>query len=297
MNTAQLIELLAGGPIVGALYGVIAACFVLVYKGNRATNLVDDELVLVGTWACWWLVTAHNLPFWIGFIVCLVFMALLCMTMQKVALRPLMGPPVVSVVVATIGLTQFFQALLKWTFGASTKPVPPLFANQSVNLFGLDIETPSLLSLVCSIVVAAGLAYFFQFTKSGLAIRAPASDPPAAPHPSSSVRRVFALSWGIAAIVSALSAVVAGSIARVPVAVEPTGIMLFPAVIAGGLESMTAVVLGGVAIGLLEGLARFFNAEYLRVGNLMNVAPFYALLLILLVKPFRLFVSKDSERG
>lgn len=297
MNTSQLIELLASGLISGALYGVIAIGFVLLSKGNRITNPGDGDIALIGTWACWWLVTTFNLPFWIGFIACLVFMALLCATMQRMTRRPLMGPPVMHVVVATIGLTLFFQALLKWVFGASTQPFPSLFATQSVNLLGLDIEMSSLMSFVCSIVVAAGLAYFFKVTKLGLAMRATAPDRPAAQVTFAAFRPTIALSWAVAAMVSALSAVVAGVIGRVPVAVEPTGVLLFPPFIAGGLESISAVVLGGVIIGLLESLARFLNSEYLPVGNLMSVAPFYALLLILLVKPFGLFVSEDSKRG
>ncbi len=297
MNSSHLIQLIAGGLIVGALYGVIAICFVLLYKGNRAANVGHGEIVPIGTWACWWLVTSFNLPFWIGFIVCLGFMVLLSVTMQKMALRPVPGPPVMFVVVATMGLTLFFQALLKGIFGASTKPFPPVFAMQPVNLFGLEFEMSSLASFMCSIVALAGLAYFFKVTKLGLAMRAPASDRQAGPLSGASVRQAFALSWAVAAIVSALSAVVSEVISRVPVAVEPAGVMLFPPFIAGGLESISGVVLGGVVIGLLESLARFSNAEYLGVGELMSVAPFYALLLILLIKPFSLFASVDSKRG
>jgi branched-chain amino acid transport system permease protein len=296
MNTTLLMQLLVNGLIVGALYGVVAMCFVLIYKASQVVNFAQGEFVLIGAWVCWWLVTSLNLPFWIAFPVCLVFMALLGILIQIVVLRPLIGEPVVSIVMVTIGLSIFFQALLRWTFGVFTQPFPTVFAAPTINILGLNVESAYLMSLAISLVIMAGFAYFFKYAKMGLAMRATAFDQQVAQSLGISVKQVFALSWAISAAVSALAGVVVGLVAGVSASVAAVGIKVFPAVIVGGLESIIGAVLGGVIIGLLEGLAQFLDAEYLHFGNLITIAPFYAMLLILLIKPYGLFGTKNIER-
>jgi branched-chain amino acid transport system permease protein len=282
MNTTLLLQLLVNGVIVGALYGVVAMCFVLIYKASQVVNFAQGEFVLIGAWACWWLVTSLNLPFWIGFPMCLVFMSLLGVLVQVVVLRPLIGEPVISIVMVTIGLSIFFQALLKWIFGVFTQPFPQVFSSQTVNILGLNVESAYLMSLAISLVIMAGFAWFFdQQVAQSLGV---------------SVRQVFAVSWAISAVVSALAGVVVGLVSGVSASVATVGVKVFPAVIVGGLESIVGAVLGGLIIGLLEGLAQFIDAEYLHFGNLITIAPFYAMLLILLIKPYGLFGSKNIER-
>jgi branched-chain amino acid transport system permease protein len=296
MNTTLLLQLLVNGVIVGALYGVVAMCFVLIYKASQVVNFAQGEFVLIGAWACWWLVTSLNLPFWISFPFCLLFMSLLGVLVQIVVLRPLIGEPVISIVMVTIGLSIFFQALLRWIFGVFTQPFPPVFATQTVSILGLNVESAYLMSLAISIVIMAGFAWFFKYSRFGLAMRATAFDQQVAQSLGVSVRQVFAVAWAISAVVSALAGVVVGLVSGVSASVATVGVKVFPAVIVGGLESIVGAVLGGLIIGLLEGLAQFFDAEYLHFGNLITIAPFYAMLLILLIKPYGLFGSKNIER-
>ena len=296
MNTTLLTQLLVNGMIVGALYGVVAMCFVLIYKASQVVNFAQGEFVLIGAWACWWLVATLKLPFWAGFPVCLVFMALLGILVQTVVLRPLIGEPVISIVMVTIGLSIFFQALLKWMFGVFVQPFPQVFDTKSVQIFGLNVESAYLMSLAISLVIMVGFAYFFKFSKMGLAMRATAFDQQAAQSMGVSVRRVFATAWAISSVVSALAGVVVGLVSGVSASVATVGVKVFPAVIVGGLESIIGAVLGGLIIGLLEGIAQFVDSEYLQFGNLITIAPFYAMLLILLIKPYGLFGTKTIER-
>jgi branched-chain amino acid transport system permease protein len=296
MNTTLLIQLLVNGLIVGALYGVVAMCFVLIYKASQVVNFAQGEFVLIGAWACWWLVASMQLPFWLAFPVCLVFMAILGILVQVIVLRPLIGEPVISIVMVTIGLSIFFQALLKWMFGVFVQPFPQVFDTKSVNILGLNVETAYLMSLAISVVIMAGFAYFFKYTRMGLAMRATAFDQQAAQSMGVSVKQVFAISWAISSVVSALAGVVVGLVSGVSASVATVGVKVFPAVIVGGLESIIGGVLGGVIIGLLEGLAQFVDSEYLHVGNLITIAPFYAMLIILLIKPYGLFGTKTIER-
>ena len=237
-----------------------------------------------------------QLPFWLSFPVCLVFMAVLGVLVQVVVLRPLIGEPVISIVMVTIGMSIFFQALLKWMFGVFVQPFPQVFATKSIEIAGLNVESAYLMSLVISVVIMAGFAYFFKYSKMGLAMRATAFDQQVAQSLGISVKQVFALSWAISSAVSALAGVVVGLVSGVSASVSTVGVKVFPAVIVGGLESIVGAVLGGLIIGLLEGIAQFVDSEYLQFGNLITIAPFYAMLLILLIKPYGLFGTKNIER-
>jgi branched-chain amino acid transport system permease protein len=74
------------------------------------------------------------------------------------------------------------------------------------------------------------------------------------------------------------------------------GIKVFPAVILGGLDSIVGAIVGGLTIGVLVNLAEYFDAQWLHLGNLYTVAPFYVLVIILMIKPYGLFGTKDIER-
>jgi branched-chain amino acid transport system permease protein len=111
-----------------------------------------------------------------------------------------------------------------------------------------------------------------------------------------SVRQVFAMSWAISAMVSAVAGVVVGVVHGGSSALSVYGLKVFPAVILGGLDSIIGAVVGGIIVGVLENVAHFVDAEYLNWGNMFAIAPFYVLVLILLVRPYGLFGTKDIER-
>src|SRR3982751_3099873 len=165
MNTQLLIQLLVNGLVVGTLYGVVAMSFVLIYKATQVVNFAQGELLLVGAWVCWWLLTKYQVPFWIGMPITLVFMFLFGIAIQIVILRPMIGEPIISVIMVTIGLSTVFQAALKWMFGVNPQPFPRVFTSTSVELFGLQIQTVYLMSLVVSILMMLGMAWFFRASK------------------------------------------------------------------------------------------------------------------------------------
>lgn len=289
-------QLLINGLIVGALYGVVAMSFVLIYKASQVVNFAQGEFLLIGAWVCWWLLTRFQLPFFWGFLFTLVFMMLFGILLQVVVLRPMIGEPIIAVIMVTIGLSIFFQALMKWMFGVFAQPFPPIFATDSVNVFGLRVQTVYLMSLAISVLIMGGFAWFFKFSRLGLAMRATAFDQQVAQSLGISVRQMFALSWAISAMVSAVAGVVVGVVNGVSSALSTFGIKVFPAVILGGLDSIIGAVLGGLIIGLLENMAHYIDDRLLNWGNMYAVAPFYVLVIILMIKPYGLFGTKDIER-
>lgn len=296
MDWTLLLQLVLNGIIVGALYGVVAMSFVLIYKASQVVNFAQGEFLLVGAWACWWLLTAWQLPFWLGFLVTLAFMTVFGILLQIIVLRPLIGEPVISVIMATVGLSIFFQAMMKWMFGVFAQPFPTIFPADRVSLFGLQIQSAYLLSLGISVVIMLGFWWFFSFSKHGLAMRATAFDQQVAQSLGVSVPKVFAMSWAISAVVSAVAGVVVGIVNGVSSGLSFYGIKVFPAVILGGLDSVVGAMLGGIIVGVLENLAQYVDAEWLNWGNMINIAPFYALVIILMIKPYGLFGTKNIER-
>ncbi|MBB6309285.1 MULTISPECIES: branched-chain amino acid ABC transporter permease [Xanthobacter] len=296
MQSQLLVQLIINGLIIGTLYGVVGMCFVLIYKASQVVNFAQGEFLLIGAWVCWWLLTAWDIPFFWGFLIAIAFMMVFGILVQMVVLRPLIGEPIISVIMVTIGLSIFFQALMKWMFGTFAQPFPPIFPVAQVNILGLQVQTAYLMSTGVSLAIMAGFAWFFKYSKMGLAMRATAFSQQVAQSLGISVRQVFALSWGISAAVSAVAGVVVGIVNGVSSALSFFGIKVFPAVILGGLDSVFGAVVGGLIVGLLENLAQFVDSQYLKWGNLYEIAPFYALILILMIKPYGLFGTRDIER-
>jgi branched-chain amino acid transport system permease protein len=287
---------LVNGLIVGILYGLVAMSFVLIYKASRVVNFAQGELLLIGAWVCWVSVTQFGLPFPLAFLVTLAFTGVLGLLIQLVTLRPLIGEPLISMIMVTVGLSVFFQAVLKWIFGVAPQSFPTVLTAQRVNFLGLEVELAYLGSAGFALVLLAGFAFFFKYSKLGLGMRATAFNQQVASSLGVSVSQVFAIAWAISAVVSAMAGIVIGLVNGVSTGLAAFGIKVFPAVILGGLDSIVGAVVGGIIVGLLENTAEFVDGQYLHWGNLYTIVPLYVLVIILMIKPYGLFGTRDIER-
>ncbi len=296
-NWSFLADLLVNGFVIGMLYGVVAMCFVLIYKSTQVVNFAQGEFVVLGAWVCWSLVASLELNFAAGFFFSLVFMAIFGVLVQVVILRPLVGEPIISVIMATIGLSIVMQGVMRWIYGPVDQRFPEVFGDWSLEIGGLAIKGAYVMSIVLSLIIMAAFYWFFKASRWGLAMRATAFSQQVAASLGISTRQVFAMAWGISAVVSGVAGVVMGLANAVNHDLAAIGIKVFPAVIVGGLDSVVGAVVGGVLIGVIEGGAEFVDVEYLRdFDNLAAVAPFYVLILILMLKPYGFFGTKDIER-
>ena len=296
MKWDLLVQLLVNGLIVGMLYGVVAMCFTLIYKSTQVVNFAQGEFLVLGAWICLFFIVKWQLPFVLAFAFALVFTTLFGILVQVVILRPLIGEPIISVIMVTIGLSIFMQASMNWAFGTSAARFPNVLGTENIRIAGLNVETAYLMSFVLSIVIMVVFFYFFRYSRWGLAMRATAYDQQVAQSLGISVKQVFAMSWAISALVSCVAGVVLGLVNAVSNSLAFIGIKVFPAVIVGGLDSIVGAVVGGVIIGLLENFAEFVDGQYLRVGNMYTVAPFYVLIIILMIRPYGLFGTENIER-
>ena len=227
MNTQLLIQLLVNGLVVGTLYGVVAMSFVLIYKATQVVNFAQGELLLVGAWVCWWLLTKYQVPFYLGMPITLVFMFLFGIAIQIFILRPMIGEPIISVIMVTIALSMVFSALMKWIFGVNLQPFPRIFQTQNINILGLQVQTVYLMSLAVSVAMMVGMAWFFRLSKYGLAMRATAFNQQVAQSLGISVKSVFAMAWAISATVSAVAGVVVAVVNGVSAGLPPTASRCF----------------------------------------------------------------------
>jgi len=266
------------------------------YKSTRVVNFAQGEFLLIGAWTCWWLLVKFELPFWFGFPLTLAFMVIFGIALQTIVLRPMIGEPIISVIMVTIGLSIFFQALMGLLFGHETKVYPQVFETSSLDVLGMQVQSAYVLSMAISIAIMIAFYYFFKYSRMGLAMRATAFDQQVAQSLGISVKSVFAAAWAISAVVSALAGIVIGLVNGVSSALSFFGIKVFPVVILGGLDSIVGSVVGGLIIGILENVAEFVDSQWLHIGNLYVIAPFYGLVIILMIKPYGLFGTKDIER-
>ncbi|WP_024577631.1 MULTISPECIES: branched-chain amino acid ABC transporter permease [unclassified Afipia] len=296
MRLDLLLIYLANGVMVGILYGLVAMSFVLIYKASRVINFAQGELLLLGAWICWTIVTNYGIPFWAAFLLTGLFCSVLGILIQRVIMQPLIGEPLISLIMVTVGLSVFLQSIMKGVFGVSPRSFPPVFPVDKVSILGLNLEVPYIASAVLAVILLGLFGYFFQYSKFGLAMRATAFNQQVAQSMGVSIRQVFALSWAISAFVSAMAGVFVGLVNGVSSGLATVGVKVFPAVILGGLDSIIGAIVGGIIVGLLENFAEFLDGQYLHFGNLYTIVPFYVLVIILMFKPYGLFGTRDIER-
>jgi branched-chain amino acid transport system permease protein len=296
MDLTFLLQLVINGLVVGSIYALVATGFVIIYKSTSALNLAQGEFLMVGAYACLHAMTAYHLPFVAAFLVTLVFTALLGILLERVVLRPLLGSPVISVIMVTLGLSGLLRALLQLFFGTATIPFPEIFPTDPVQVGPIPVAQGYLYAVGCAAGLLVILTLFFRYSRAGLALRATASSQQTALSMGISVRRMFALSWCIAAMVSAIGGVLLGAIrGGIDLSLGFMGLKVLPVVILGGLDSILGAIIGGLIIGILENLTGGY-LDPLFGGGVKEVVPYIVLVLILMVRPAGIFGRRRVER-
>ena len=295
------------GLVVGSLYALVAIGFVLIYKASQAVNFAQGEMVMLGGYLVVAMVTSYGMPLAVAFPLTLIVGGLLGFAVERGILRPLIGKPLVSIVMATIGLAAVVRGLVATIWSPTTKAIPQVsigpiqpFSTETVTILSTPVAQIDLWSLGFAVVFIAALTVFFKYTRTGIAMQAVADDQQAALSMGISVRRVFAITWAIALVVAAVGGVMWGARQGVDLTLATVGLVVFPAVSLGGLESLTGAILGGIIIGLVQNLTGSYINPYLQdtgIGGGFDAAvPFIVLIIILMIRPHGLFGREHIER-
>jgi branched-chain amino acid transport system permease protein len=197
----------------------------------------------------------------------------------------------------TIGLSLVMRSLITAVWGNDILVYEPkLFPQEMVTIAGVPISQEFIWCFVLSMVLLAVFSAFFKFSKAGVAMRATAFNQQVAQSMGISVKYIFALSWIISAVVSGIGGVLIGNINGINSSLYHFGLKVFPATILGGLDSILGAALGGLIIGLLENLSDGLCNSYLGLSGVKEVAPYVILVVILMIKPYGLFGTKEIER-
>jgi len=291
-----LLQLVLNGLVIGSIYALVALGFVIIYKSSSILNFAQGEFLMLGAYVCLAIFTAARVPFLAAFALTLVFSAVLGVVLERVLLRPMIGEPVISVIMLTLGLASVLKAIVQGFWGTDTRPYPEIFPSTPVQIGPLPVSQGYLYSVASVLLLLALLSAFFKFSRPGIAMRATAVSQQVALSMGISVKKIFALAWSIAAVVSAVGGVLLGGIrGGVDGNLAFFGLKVVPVVILGGLDSVAGAIVGGIVMGILENLAGGY-LDPLLGGGVKEVAPFVALVAILTVKPYGLFGKVKIER-
>jgi branched-chain amino acid transport system permease protein len=289
------LQLLLNGLVVGSIYSLVALGFVIIFKSSGILNFAQGEFLLLGAYVFLAISSAHA-PIGAALLLTFAFSAILGIVLERLVLRPLIGEPIISVIMVTLGLSSVLRAIVQGIWGTDTRPLPSVFSLDPIQLGPLPIARGYLYSAGCVAVLLVVLTLFFKYARPGIAMRATADSQQVALSMGISVRRIFALSWSIAAVVSAVGGILLATMrGGVDGSLAILGLKVLPAVIVGGLDSIGGAILGGLLIGVLENLSGGY-LDPVFGGGVKEVAPFVALVLILMVRPYGLFGKVRIER-
>ncbi len=294
-ESTYFLQLLISGIAVGCIYAMIALGFVLIFKATDILNFAHGEIMMVGAYVCYSLIVHFHVPFLPALGVTLVFFVLLGVLTERLVLRPMIGEPVFAAVMVTLGLSIFTRSMTGIIFGHDNLVFPSPFPEQPLVFKGFALSHQHLWVIVISIMLIVGLLLFFKFTRTGLSMKSAANDQVAAMLMGISVKKVFAIVWGIAFLIAALAGIFLANILVINNRFSMVAIKAFPAVILGGLESIPGAILGGLIIGVIENFAGGYLDQYVG-GGVKHLSSFIVLFIVLMVRPYGLFGKEEIER-
>jgi branched-chain amino acid transport system permease protein len=292
----EFLASLARGLGTGSIYALLGIGFVIIYKSTQVISFAQPALMVTGAVLVSYLVVQLN--FYLAVALAIAAVALLALSLERVALRPMVGRPVFAIVIITLGLDITIRVVVNGFIGRDVRQVGDPWGLRTVSIGGVAVQVRYLAMMLTMAVVVAALYAFFRYSRMGLAMRATAFDQEAALAQGVSVGAVFALSWAIAGGLAALAGVFVATGAGVDQQTWIIALKALPAIVLGGLDSVEGAVAGGLIVGVVESLVGTYQGEYAPwLGqNFAVVSPYVVMLLVLLVRPYGLFGTREVER-
>jgi branched-chain amino acid transport system permease protein len=284
-----LFYFLLSGIFLGAIYSIIALGIVIIYKSTKVFNFAQGHLLMVAVLLG--ASTSAKLGIIGGMVVSIAATALIALLLERLTLRPLIGQPLIAALLMTIALGYLLEggALMVW--GEGLYRYPDLFPTEAISISSLMIEQHVIWAFIVVALGFTAFAIFYQKAVLGKAMRATAEDHQVSQSMGIRVTHIFSISWVIAAILAYAASIFLGSLSGGHYLNSHLGLKAIPAVLVGGLDSITGAIVGGFIVGLLESLVTgYLSAE------LGEVIPFIVLLIVLLIKPYGLFGLVRIER-
>ena len=291
-------QLVVSGIVVGSIYALSALGFVLIYKSSKVLNIAHGQLIASGAFITYALTVWMGIPIFLSFIISMVLTFFLAMSVERIFLRRLIGEPIISVIMVTIGLMSILDGLIYLTpFGTENFSFPEFLPNTPISFGGVSISWTQLVGVIVTFIMIGAFSWFFKKSTSGISMRAVSDDQMASMSVGISVPRVFGLAWATAGLSAAAAGTIIGNITGLNFeTLHAYGIVVFPVVILGGLDSILGAVVAGVIMGLIQQFASGYLDGNWGLNGTAEVLPYIILLVLLLFKPHGLFGIHEIER-
>lgn len=292
--------LLAGGPLALSALGIV-----LIFKATYIFNFAQGQMLLLGALITWWFAVEQGLPLWASIILALILSAILGLLIERFALRPMTGQPLLSIILMTLGLSQVLQGLALLLFGGVQRNFPQIFSvadpykittpfvyngNHIVIILKQNLVWSSVIAVLSVLVISL----FFRFTRTGLTMRGTSEDHELAQSMGININRVFGISWALAGVVATTAGVLLATSSGLDMSLSVVVLSAFPVVLLGGLDSIPGTIVGGLIIGLSMGVVSASKVPMIR--DMSEIMPYVVLLTVLLIRPEGLFGQKRIER-
>ena len=283
------------GVMVGGIYALVALGWVLIYKCSGVLNLAMGEMTLIGAYVSLSFYSM-GVPFLLSLLFSLIIGFVLGVITERIFLDRLIGQPVLTVIMVTVGLSFFFKGCIELIWGTDTRIFdPPVFTIEPIHIGPVIIGQAYLWSFVAAIILLIIFVTFFKYTRWGLAMQATADDEMAALSLGVSARFVYATAWAIAFMAAGVGGTLLGNINGLNISVSYLGLLVLPAVVLGGLNSVPGAIVGGILIGVLQNLCGTYLDRYFP-GAVKEIAPFAFMAIFLLFRPHGLWGWERIER-
>jgi branched-chain amino acid transport system permease protein len=278
-------NLVFSGIVVGALYGLLAMGYAIIYKVSRVVNFAQGEIMMLIAYIAYEVALRSDTSEPLILVAVLAGSILTGLAIERFIVRPMLGQPIFSLVMMTIALAVLIRAMVGLVWGREPYRFPGLDSGTPWEIGGVYVEPMQLvvLGIYAGICVAISIV--------GIAMRATASDSTISLLMGISVSRLYRVAWVISALIAGLAGLLFAMIYHVGSDISHMGIRAFPATILGGLDSVLGSAFGGIIIGVVENLA----GGYIGSGY-KEIAGFAVIVVILMIRPYGLFGQKDVER-
>ena len=291
----DFLSYLINGALSGLLYALIAMGFVVIYRASKVFNFAQGELVVFGGYMVWWTIIQMGLPLWVGLPIAFVASAIFGLLIERIFFARMVGESVFSMVMVTIGLLILIRGVVLVIFGAQVRAFPIIFTLEPLIFGDLVISRSMLYGGILTIFIGLGLSWFFNRTRAGLTMTAVAEDHQVAMSMGISVQRSIAFAWILGCVLATLGAMVHLSGRSINIMSSDIGLAALPVALLAGLESLGGLLLAGVLVGVIQGLASAY-LDPIVGGSLGSVFPFIIMLVVLLIRPTGMFGWKTIER-
>lgn len=295
---SYFLQLVFSGIVVGSIYALAAIGFVLIYKSSRVLNLAHGQIIATGAYIMYVLTVWIGIPIYLSFVMSMIITFFLAMSVERIFLRRLIGEPIISVIMVTIGLMSIIDGLIYLTpFGSENFSFPPFLPTEPIMLWGTYLSYTQVVGVAITIVLIAAFSWFFKKSTVGISMRAVSDDQMASMSIGISVPKVFGLAWATAGLTAAAAGGILGNITGLNFdTLHAFGILVFPVVILGGLDSLPGAVAAGIIMGLIQQFAGGYLDGNWGLYGTGQVLPYILLLVLLLFKPHGLFGTHEIER-